>query len=284
LKKASFGDCNIVRVYLSRESTKPVINTDVLEKTNYDGYIGCVTVPSGFVLVKRNDKIVVSGNSVNAKKLGISRGDAKSITYALLYGCSANKLKKMLNITDAQAKLLYEQFWDAVLPLKLLKERLTASWQANGKKFIVAIDGRKLFVRSQHSILNMLFQGNGVLCAKWVTVLMFRNLEEVGLRCNPFDSEIDVVSMIEYHDEVQLYVRKNLIKFNVFDNEDDANKKKQQCKQSSAVAHSKKYYFCENNLVTTEIYKAIATMRGLLGLRTNLGIEWSVGRNWLETH
>lgn len=223
-------------------------------------------------------------HSANAKKLGISRGDAKSITYALLYGAAASKLKKMLGITDAQAKLLYEQFWDAVLPLKLLKERLTASWQANGKKFILAIDGRKLFVRSQHSILNMLFQGNGVLCAKWVTVLMFRNLEELGLRCDPFESEIDVVSMIEYHDEVQLYVRKNLIKFNVFDNEDYANKKKQQCKQSSAVAHSKKYYFCENNLVTTEIYKAIATMRELLGLRTNLGIEWSVGRNWLETH
>lgn len=70
----------------------------------------------------------------------------------------------------------------------------------------------------------------------------------------------------------------------MYEDEETAKTDKLNYKQSSAVAHSKKYYFCENNLVTTEIYKAIATMRELLGLRTNLGIEWSVGRNWLETH
>ena len=85
-------------------------------------------------------------------------------------------------------------------------------------------------------------------------------------------------------DEVQLYVRKGLVKFKVYDNEETANNEKLACAKSSAVAHSKKYYFCENNTITEEIYKAIATMRNTLKLRTNLGIEWSVGRNWLETH
>jgi len=85
-------------------------------------------------------------------------------------------------------------------------------------------------------------------------------------------------------DEVQLYVRKGLVKFKVYDNEETAKSEKLGYTKSSAVAHSKKYYFCENNTITEEIYKAISTMRNTLKLRTNLGIEWSVGRNWLETH
>lgn len=85
-------------------------------------------------------------------------------------------------------------------------------------------------------------------------------------------------------DEVQLYVRKGLVKFKVYDNEEEAKNEKLGYTKSSAVAHSKKHYFCENNIVTEEIYKAITTMRQTLKLRTNLGIEWSVGRNWLETH
>ena len=68
----------------------------------YKGFIGCVTVPSSFVVVRRNGKTFVSGNSLNAKKLGISRTDAKSIGYAALYGASGAKLGKMLGKTTEE--------------------------------------------------------------------------------------------------------------------------------------------------------------------------------------
>lgn len=48
----------------------------------YSGYVGCVSVPSGFVTVRRNGKVFVSGNTINAKKLGIERDQAKALTYA----------------------------------------------------------------------------------------------------------------------------------------------------------------------------------------------------------
>lgn len=223
-------------------------------------------------------------HSVKAKELGLSRDDTKAINYALLYGASWKKLKKMLSISDNEAKALFDAFWESMLPLKQLRDKVVEYWQSTGKKYILSVDGRKLFARSQHSLLNLLFQGNGVLCAKWTNVLLFRNLEEMGFRCNPFESEVDVISMIEYHDEQQLYVRKNLVKFNVFDTKEEAIENKERCSNSSDVSHSKKWYYVQNNNVTEAIYKAVSSTCDVLALRVRLGIAWSVGRNWLETH
>ena len=223
-------------------------------------------------------------HSVNAAKLGISRDDAKSINYALLYGAAAAKLKKMLGISDVEAKIMYENYWNAVLPLKTLKEKVTAYWESTGKKNILSLDGRKLFARSQHSLLNLLFQGNGVICAKWTTVLLMRNLEEKGYKINPFVSAVDVISMIEYHDEAQLFVKKQQVTFKTFDSEDEAIAAKANCVNSSDIGHGKKYYFVENNAITQCIYDAVACAGETLNLRVKLGIAWSVGRNWYETH
>lgn len=51
---------------------------------NYTGKIWCVSVPSSFVVFRRNSEVFISGNSINAKKLGLSRDNAKSVSYACL--------------------------------------------------------------------------------------------------------------------------------------------------------------------------------------------------------
>ena len=45
-------------------------------------------------------------HTLNANKLGISRDQAKSISYALMYGASYKKLKSMLGLSDTEAKEL----------------------------------------------------------------------------------------------------------------------------------------------------------------------------------
>ena len=72
-----------------------------------------------FVVCRRNDKIFITGNSINAKKLGITRNDAKSITYGLLYGASAAKVATMLKIPFKQGEKITNDFWNAVEPLKM---------------------------------------------------------------------------------------------------------------------------------------------------------------------
>lgn len=144
---------------------------------------------------KPNDSHTITG-----QKLGISRGDAKSLNYLLCYGGSSKKAATMLVVSKEEADILVDGYWEAVLPLKKLRDALQEAWKKRGKTYIVAIDGRKINIRSQHSLINFLFQSGGVICAKYSTVFMYQILEEKGYNCNPFEhKEIDVSSMIEYH-------------------------------------------------------------------------------------
>ena len=144
---------------------------------------------------KPNDSHTITG-----KKLGISRGDAKSLNYLLCYGGSSKKAANMLVVSQSEADVLVDGYWEAVLPLKKLRDALKKAWEKRGKTNIVAIDGRKISIRSQHSLINFLFQSGGVICAKYSTVFLYKLLEEQGYKCNPFEHEvIDMSSMIEYH-------------------------------------------------------------------------------------
>jgi DNA polymerase I-like protein with 3'-5' exonuclease and polymerase domains len=81
-------------------------------------------------------------HSLNAIKLGISRSDAKSFRYAILYKAFINKLAAMLNKSFDETKILYEEYWNSVPALKALKEDLTQEWIRNDKKYITGIDSR----------------------------------------------------------------------------------------------------------------------------------------------
>ena len=106
----------------------------------------------------------------------------------------------MLVVSQSEADVLVDGYWEAVLPLKKLRDALKNAWEKRGKTNIVAIDGRKINIRSQHSLINFLFQSGGVICAKYSTVFLYKLLEEQGYKCNPFEHEaIDMSSMIEYH-------------------------------------------------------------------------------------
>lgn len=141
-------------------------------------------------------------HTLNALKLGISRDEAKSITYALLYGAAAPKLQKMLGLSPADAEKMYNAYWDAVPSLKSLRDRLTAYWEGVDKDHIVAIDGRKLRARSPHSLINLLLQAAGAILMKWAVVRTAQLLEEQNLLGNAFEhskEDVKVFQMIVYH-------------------------------------------------------------------------------------
>lgn len=62
-----------------------------ISKKDYDGFVYCVTVDTSYIICKRNNHIFITGNSVNARKLGITRDEAKSFSYATLYRSSSCK-------------------------------------------------------------------------------------------------------------------------------------------------------------------------------------------------
>ena len=228
-------------------------------------------------------------HTLNAKKLGIARDQAKAIGYMLMYGGSYHKAKKMLGISESEAKTLVEDYWKAVQPLSDLKEAVTKVWQERGKKFVVGVDGRKIMTRSQHSLLNALFQSGGVICAKYTTVFIYQLLEEQGYNCNPFEhSELDMCGMIEYHDEGQLAVNPKLIHLKVFDTEEQYKDfvSNWEGEQLGAETHyqSGKICIALPNPVSLAIEKAIKMAEKETRLKVPLGMEYIVHKNWYGCH
>lgn len=225
-------------------------------------------------------------HSVNARKLGIPRSDAKSLTYGILYGAQPKKIAKMLRVSLERAKEIYSEFWDAVPALKALKEKVEQYWESTDKKYILGIDGRKINIRSKHSILNALFQSAGVVAAKYVNVFSMEILEEKGYNIDPFVGVPDVCEMIAYHDECQLYAKKGLVKFKTFECKEDAEKfvAEWDGKQLSAISEGNTWYVALPNDISLAIEEAIRKTEKLLKLNVEIGIEWIVNQTWYGCH
>lgn len=156
---------------------------------------------------------------------GIVRDEAKTLKYSISYGAQPPKVASQMNWSLQKAQDVFEGFWETALPLKQLKEKVTLYWKKTGKKFIKGIDGRKLYIRSQHSILNMLFQSAGVIAAKKANIFHNIEMKKRGILFNPFKDSSWVgkaAVMIMYHDEAQIQVHKSLVKEFVFDTEEEA--------------------------------------------------------------
>lgn len=228
-------------------------------------------------------------HTINAQKLGISRDQAKSVSYMLMYGGSKHRAKTMLNISLSEAEALVKGYWDAVKPLSDLRDAVVPAWQKRDKQFVVGLDGRKIMTRSQHSLLNALFQSGGVICAKYATVFIYQLLEEQGLRCNPFtDKTIDMCGMIEYHDECQLAVNPKLIKLKTFDTENEykefISSWNGEQLGSETTLKSGKICIALPNVVSRAISEAIKMAEKETCLKVALGMEWVVANNWYNCH
>lgn len=228
-------------------------------------------------------------HSVNSRKLGIERGTIKSLTYAILYGCSPKKLEDMLSFTPEQAKQFYDDYWDAVPALRDFKKAVEDFWDKNGKSYVPGADGRKLHTRSKHSLMNLLFQSYGVIAMKYITILLMEDMEKQGYCISPFNGVPDVCSMIEYHDENQLLTSPKFYKFEVFATEEQAKNFIKNWDTSlgqlSAIGHSDKgYYIALPNVVSKGVEAAFLKTEELLKTNVSLGFEWVVGRTWFDCH
>ena len=83
-------------------------------------------------------------------------------------------------------------FFDSLPSFKSLVQRV----QRESKKgFLKGLDGRKVFVRSEHAALNTLFQSAGAIVMKVALVIFEKKLKQQGL---------DAMFVANVHDEWQL--------------------------------------------------------------------------------
>ena len=110
----------------------------------------------------------------NADRVGVSRRQIKTITYAFIYGAGDAKIghsfDSSLNETKAKkkGKEIREAFVSAI---DGLAELLEAIKEASKKGFVRSLDGRKILVDSPHKALNYLLQsGAGVVAKRWMVI------------------------------------------------------------------------------------------------------------------
>lgn len=195
-RKGQLGACVIQRCYISKESSSygAGLLTAKIESQPYSGKIGCVSVSSTFILVKRNNKICVSGNTFNAfaffpelhKKFDINdqtnkdnpefkpwRNKAKTGAYLLAFGGGAPKLASSLGLSASAGKAAFDNYWESNKGLGLLKKHVEQYFDTVGqKKYIPAIDGRIVSVRGKNVLLSCLGQGCGAIAMSYAACLM----------------------------------------------------------------------------------------------------------------
>lgn len=134
----------------------------------------------------------------NADALGCSRSTAKTFLYAYLFGAGDAKLGETLtgkkdSKRGAKAR---KDFASAIKGLAEIKGKIESEWRRRehqqGAGWIHGLDGRPVFVNSEHQCLNYLLQSaEGITCKAAVSYQM-QKIKEEGLRAMP---------RIFYHDE-----------------------------------------------------------------------------------
>jgi DNA polymerase-1 len=218
----------------------------------------------------------------NAKITGLSRAETKTVTYAFLYGAGALKIglgvgvpedqiEELANSGAAKAYLAWAKrtmrnkfirpdnftlahivrgqqvkkaFLDGITGLKELQEELKAEAEQYG--FIVAIDGRKLSIRSPHVVLNQALQGGGaIVCKEWMLETDRLLVEHYGLA-----HDVDFGQMAWVHDELQ------------FEHREEAH----------------------GQIIQEASKQAVRNVAQSLSFRGELDTDGRTGWNWAETH
>ena len=120
-----------------------------------------------------------------------TRPQAKTFIYAFLYGAGDAKIGSIIGGTARDGYALRTRFLRNTPSLETLRERVG---QASRKGYLTGLDGRKLWVRSEHSALNTLLQAAGAIIMKKALVL----LDDYATQHN-----IDYKFIGNVHDEIQ---------------------------------------------------------------------------------
>ena len=151
--------------------------------------------------------VVLNGDihQQNADRVGCTRKEVKTITYAFIYGAGDQKLGHSLHpeLSDAQKKQLGSElrrkFLDAIPGLEPLIDAVKHKVRGSGR--LRGLDGRPIFCRAEHASLNYLLQSAGAILSKRWVVVGQDLLDEAGLTY-----DVDYTRCAYVHDEVQLSV------------------------------------------------------------------------------
>lgn len=138
----------------------------------------------------------------NANLWNCSRKHAKSPFYALLFGSQIPKFSSTLGVDTLTGTKYFNAFWERYKPLDDFKGELVAAWNSRGGKnngYLRGLDGRKLFARSEHSLVNLMIQSTGSIFVKTALAYIDKRIKQLN---------IPAARVIWMHDEAQYECKK----------------------------------------------------------------------------
>jgi DNA polymerase I-like protein with 3'-5' exonuclease and polymerase domains len=137
-----------------------------------EGYVKTVTEGSS--------KDGTDVHTINQKAAGLqTRDQAKTFIYAFLYGAGAAKIGSIVGGSSKDGQTLIERFLEGTPALKDLRNKVSTF---SSKGFVPGLDGRKIWVRSEHAALNSLLQGAGAIVMKQSLVLLDKKLRSYKIK------------------------------------------------------------------------------------------------------
>lgn len=131
-------------------------------------------------------------HTVNQRAAGLAtRDNAKTFIYAFLYGAGDSKIGSIVGGSAAAGKKLKQSFLSQTPALLKL---ITAVSGYAAKGFVPGLDGRMIWVRSEHAALNSLLQGAGAVVMKKALVLFNEQI---------IKNKWPVKMVVNVHDEFQ---------------------------------------------------------------------------------
>jgi len=131
-------------------------------------------------------------HTVNQRAAGLAtRDNAKTFIYAFLYGAGDSKIGSIVGGSAAAGKKLKQSFLAQTPALRKLIEAVS-KYAAKG--FVPGLDGRMIWVRSEHAALNSLLQGAGAIVMKKALVLFNEQI---------IKNKWPVKIVVNVHDEFQ---------------------------------------------------------------------------------
>lgn len=126
---------------------------------------------------------------------GIPRHIAKNGVYALAYWCGPQKLAETIKCSLRDAKRYHALYWEVNQGLRQLDEALALHWEAWGKKKAIrGLDGRPIFTRARHSLVNALIQSTGSIVFDYANMWVDKEIR----KCY---NTSQVNRVVFYHDE-----------------------------------------------------------------------------------
>lgn len=150
----------------------------------------------------------------------ISYHDSKTCNYATLFGASGRKVGSSVNQSSEVGDTIKEAIFGVAPGFQGLIDKLSAEWKATAIRkynvkfnkldyadgYITGLDGRPVFVESEHALLVYLLQSDEAIMMSTAYCLMYKWMEQRGY---VWGKDWGYVAFI--HDELQIECREEIV-------------------------------------------------------------------------